>query len=107
MLIPRLVFAGMYGHEKPMDPSCVKSCTGFVITFAGVPIIWQSRLHTTTALFTMEAEIIGLAACCSKLFLINLMVTSLTGSVHLPIRKTTMNLSVHEKHSGALVLAKT
>ncbi len=33
---PDADFAGMYGHEKPMDPSCVKSCSGFVITFADV-----------------------------------------------------------------------
>ncbi len=39
---PDADFAGMYGHEKPMDPSCVKSCSGFVITFADVLILWQS-----------------------------------------------------------------
>ena len=38
---PDADFAGMYGHEKPVDPSCVKSCTGFVITFANVPILWK------------------------------------------------------------------
>jgi hypothetical protein len=36
---PEADFAGMYGHEKPVDPSCVKSCTGFVITFDDVPIL--------------------------------------------------------------------
>jgi hypothetical protein len=36
---PDADFAGMYGHKKPVDPSCVKSCTGFVITFADVPIL--------------------------------------------------------------------
>jgi hypothetical protein len=104
---PDADFAGMYGHEKPTDPSCVKSRTGFVITFADVPILWQSKLQTETALSTMEAEIIALAACCRELFPIIDMVTSLTSSVHLPIGETTMNLSVHEDNSGALVLAKT
>jgi hypothetical protein len=36
---PAADFAGMYGHEKPTDPSCVKSCSGFIITFADVPIL--------------------------------------------------------------------
>ncbi len=36
---PDADFAGMYGHEKPVDPSCVKSCTGFVITLTDVPIL--------------------------------------------------------------------
>jgi hypothetical protein len=40
---PDADFAGMYGHEKPTNPSCVKSCSGFIITFADVPILWQSK----------------------------------------------------------------
>ena len=39
---PDADFAGMYGHEKPVDPLSVKSCTGFIITFADVPILWKS-----------------------------------------------------------------
>ncbi len=104
---PDADFAGMYGHEKPTDPSCVKSRSGFVITFADVPILWQSKLQTETALSTMEAKIIALAACCRELFPIIDMVVGLTAAVQLPIGETTMNLSVHEDNSGALVLAKT
>ncbi len=36
---PDADFAGMYGHEKPTDPACAKSCSGFVIVFAGVPVL--------------------------------------------------------------------
>ncbi len=28
---PDAVFAGMYGHEKPTDPACAKSCSIFMI----------------------------------------------------------------------------
>ena len=35
------------------------------------------------------------------------MVSSVTKSVNLPIGKTTMNVSIHEDNSGALVLAET
>ena len=100
---PDADFSGMYGHEKPTDPSCVKSCTGFVTTFAYVPILWQSKLQMETALSSMEAEIIALVTCCRELFPIIDMVTSLTSSVNLPIGETTMNLSVHEDNLGALV----
>ncbi len=55
----------------------------------------------------MEAESIALAACCSELFPIMDMVSSVTKSVKLPIGKTTMNVSINEDNSGALVLAKT
>ncbi len=60
---PDADFAGMYGHKKPVDPSCVKSCTGFVITFADAPILWKSQLQTETALSTnggQDYRIIGL-----------------------------------------------
>ena len=85
----------------------MKSCTGFVITFADVPILWKSQLQTETALSTMEAEIIALSACCRDLFPIIDMVESVTRQVNLPIGETTMKLSVHEDNIGAFVLVKT
>ena len=104
---PDANFAGMNGHEKPMDPSCVKSCTVFFITFTYVPILWKLQLQMETALSTMEVKIIALLACCKDLFPIIDMVESVTSSVNLPIGETTMKLSVHEDNHGALVLAKT
>ena len=65
---PDADFAGMYGHEKPTDPAFVKSGIGFVITVAGVPVLWISKLQTETACSTMEAGIIALARCCRELF---------------------------------------
>jgi hypothetical protein len=89
------------------DPACAKSRTGFIITFAECPVLWQSKLQTEMALFTMEAEVIALFACCRELFPIIYMVISLTKSINLPIGKTTMNVSKHKDNLGALVLAKT
>ena len=104
---PDADFASMFGHEDHTDPACAKSRTGFIITFADCPVFWQSKLQTETALSTMEAEIIALSACCRELFPIMDMVSLVTKSVKLPIGKTTMNVSIHEDNSGALVLAKT
>ncbi len=88
--------AGMYGHEKHMDPACAKSLTGFIITFADYPVLWQSMLQTETALSTMEAKIIALSACCRELFPIMDMISSVTNSAKIPIGKNTMNVSIHE-----------
>eukprot|EP00804_Cyclotella_cryptica_P020131 CCRYP_014912-RA/>CCRYP_014912-RA protein AED:0.34 eAED:-0.30 QI:0/-1/0/1/-1/0/1/0/430 len=74
---PDADFAGLYGHENPSDPSCVKSRTGFVITVANCPVFWQSKLQTETALSTMEAEIVTLVHSCRELFPIMDMVTLL------------------------------
>jgi hypothetical protein len=104
---PDAILQECMGHKKPVDPSCVKSCTGFVITFADVLILWKLQLQTEIALSTMEAEIIALSACCRDLFLIIDMVELLTSSVNLPIEETTMKLSVHKDNLGALVFVKT
>jgi hypothetical protein len=55
----------------------------------------------------MEAKIIALSACCRELFPIIDMVCSLAEATNLPIGNTTMNFSIYEDNSGALVLAKT
>jgi hypothetical protein len=67
---PDVDFAGIYGHKEHTDPACAKSFTGFIITFADCPVLWQLKLQTEMALSTMEAKIIALAACCRELFLI-------------------------------------
>jgi hypothetical protein len=105
---PDANFAGMYGHEKPMDPSCVKNCSGSAFTFAGgVPMLWKSQLQMETSVSTMEPKLRALSVCCRDLFPIIDMVDSVTSSVHLPIGETTMKLSVLEDNIGALVLEKT
>ncbi len=104
---PDADFAGMYGHENHTDPACAKSRTGFIITFADSPVYWQSKLQTETALSTMEAEIIALSACCRELVPIIDMVHSMAEATNLPVGDTTMNVSIHEDNSGALVLAQT
>ena len=49
-------FAGLWSHEEKMDPTCVKSRTGFVICLSNCPVIWSSKLQTEIATSTMEAE---------------------------------------------------
>ena len=104
---PDADFAGTYGHEKPTDPACAKSRSGFIIMFSDCPVLWVSKLQTETALSTMEAEINALAHCCRELFPILDMTASLGKAVGLPIGVPAMKVSVHEDNAGALILAKT
>ena len=104
---PDADFAGTYGHEKPTDPACAKSRSGFIIMFLDCPVLWVSKLQTETALSTMEAEINALAHCCRELFPILDMTASLGKAVGLPIGVPAMKVSVHEDNAGALILAKT
>ena len=71
--------------------------------FAGMPVMWQSKLQTKTALSTMEA----LAACMRELILIMDMVQELAVAVGESAGDVNMKVSIHEDNLGALVLAKT
>ena len=52
---PDADFSGVYGHEKPTDAACVKSRNAFIIIFADSTFLCISKLHTETALLTIEA----------------------------------------------------
>eukprot|EP00957_Ditylum_brightwellii_P013022 983737-Ditylum_brightwellii.AAC.1 len=39
-------FAGLFSVEDPQDVISVRSRTGYVLTFAGYPILWVSKLQT-------------------------------------------------------------
>ena len=54
-------FAGLWKSEDDQSPLCVKSRSGFLITFMGCPLHWLSKLQTQIALSTMEAEYIALS----------------------------------------------
>ncbi len=67
----------------------------------------MAKLQTQTALSTVEAEVIALAACMRELFPIMDMVQSLAVAVGIPAGDVNMRVSVHEDNLGALVLAET
>ena len=104
---PDADFAGLYGFERPDDPACVKSRTGFVILAANCPIMWKSTLQSKTALSTMEAEITALAHCCKELFPIMDLAQCFASYFELDPVKTSIKVSVHEDNAAALILANT
>ena len=104
---PDEYFGGIYGHEILIDPACVKSRTGFIITFTNCPVYWASEFQTETGLSKMESEINALDHSRRELLPI-IDITKLIGqAVGLPIGDTKMNVSIHEDNSGALILEKT
>jgi hypothetical protein len=53
--------AGLFGVEDGQDPVSVKSRSGYVIFFSGVPLLWVSKLQTLIALSTMEDKYVALS----------------------------------------------
>jgi len=54
-------FAGIYKVEDSDDPISVKSRTGYVLMFAGLLLLWSTKLQSEIALSTTEAEYIALS----------------------------------------------
>ena len=104
---PDADFAGTYWHKNPDDPTCAKSRTGFIITFADFPVLWIYKLQTKTALSTMEVETITIAYGCREMFPIINITKYIGKSVGLSVGVPSMILSVHEYKSDALTLSGT
>ena len=60
-------FAGLWGVENDQDPTCVKSRTGYLITYKNCSLHWASKLQLFIALSTMEAEYIALSQSMREL----------------------------------------
>ena len=55
-------FAGNWNKAlAPYDPSTAKSRSGWIVFYAGCPVIWASKLQSMVALSTTEAEYIALS----------------------------------------------
>ena len=54
--------AGSWNINDPEDPNGAKSRTGFLLTFAEVPLLWKSVTQQLIALSSAESEYIALSA---------------------------------------------
>lgn len=97
-------FAGLWKQEDDQDPVCVRSRTGYVMTLAGCPVHWVSKLQTEVALSTLEAEYIALSQAMRDLvpmrrFLMEL-VTNVAPEITDP--ETCLKSTVWEDNNGAI-----
>lgn len=72
-------FAGTWQDRSAHDPSSVLSRTGFVISYAGCPIVCTSKMQTLTALSTTEAEYIALSSALREVIYIMNLLNELKG----------------------------
>jgi hypothetical protein len=99
-------FAGLWGREEPTDASCAKSRTGFIIMIGGVPLLWGSKLQTTIALSTMEAETNALCHSMRELLPIREIVKEMAYSMGFKPEFDAVTYStVFEDNNGTLGLA--
>ena len=102
---PDADFAGLWNHEAPDDPHCVRSRTGYVITLSDCPVLWVSKMQTAIALSTMESEYIALSQACKDLFPIMDLIEELSGILNLQTDPSPhLHVRIHEDNVDTLQL---
>jgi hypothetical protein len=99
-------FSGLWPHEDPLDPTCVKSCTGYVIKLSSSGTLWGSRLHSAIAFLMMEAEYTALSITMREVLPFKALVEAVATVVSFAaLDVTTFCTAVWEDNVGALTLA--
>ncbi|MGH7955130.1 MAG: reverse transcriptase domain-containing protein [Gloeomargaritales cyanobacterium] len=100
-------FAGLWGHEDSQDPISTRSRTGYVLIFAGCPILWVSKLQTEIALSTTEAEYVALSQSMRDVLPTQRLIIEILAFFKCTLEDTTTRSTVFEDNAGALTLAHT
>ncbi len=101
-------FSGNWNrHLAPFDPSTAKSRSGWIVFYAGCPVIWASKLQTQVALSTTEAEYIALSQSLRDVLPIMFLVQEICKKGFQVIcTEPYVYCKVFEDNSGALELAR-
>ena len=105
-------FAGEWVKHKAdlamVDPNTARSRTGFVILFAGVPLIWSACLQQTVVLSSCEAELVALSAATREcIFLLRLIdEAKKQANIDINLSDSKIHCKVFEDNQGAIEVAK-
>jgi hypothetical protein len=90
-----------------MDPTSVRSHSGFLFTIGGCPISWVSKLQNETAMSTMEAEYVAMSTAVKDLIPLKRVVEAVAIGLDLGDELiATLKSDVWEDNAGALTLGK-
>ena len=99
-------FAGSWNLSDPEDPNGVKSRTGFLLTFGGVPLLWRSKVQDHIALSTMESEYIALSTAMRSLVHVRALFKDICAKFNLAYGDRVSTIStVFEDNRAAKILA--
>ncbi len=101
-------FSGNWNkHLAPFDPSTAKSQSGWIIFYAGCPVIWASKLQTQVTLSTTEAEYIAMSQSLRGILPIMFLVQEIgEKGFQVICTKPYVYCKVFEDNSGAWELAR-
>ena len=101
-------FAGLWNSDTArQDPITAKSRTGYIIQYAGCPLVWQSKLQTITALSTAEAELVALSSALRDVIpIMELVKETAKFGIDMNQDAPEVHCKAFEDNSGALEIAK-
>jgi hypothetical protein len=90
-----------------VDPSTVKSQSGWIIFYAGCPVSWASKLQSQVALYTTEAEYVTMSqSLCDVIPVMNLLQEMREQDYQVICIEPHVYWKLFEDNSGALELAR-
>jgi hypothetical protein len=100
--------AGEWKKETASDDEdTAKSRTGYVIMFAGCPLIWSSKLQTEIALSSIKAEYIALSTATREIiYLIDFLQEAKDKGDPINVDNAAVHCKIFEDNSGAIEMAK-
>lgn len=101
-------WAGNWNKDYATDPSCSYSRTGYLITYAGCPIIWASKMQPLIALSTTEAEIIALSTALREVIsMMELLKELQSRNIQIPFTQPKIRCRTFEDNSACIELANS
>ena len=98
-------FSGLHNREPESNSASAKSRYGYIITFAGVPLIWKSQLISEICLSTLHAEYVGLVSALRALIPLRGQIVDLLSFLNLPSANPEIHCDIFEDNQGAYLLA--
>jgi hypothetical protein len=100
-------FAGNWDPEEYEDRDTARSRHGYIIMYAGCPILWKSQLQTEVALSSTESEYTGLSyALRDAIPIMNLFKEMMAVGMSIKSSRAKVHCKVFEDNSGALEIAR-
>lgn len=99
-------FAGNWDKEEANDPDTARSRHGFIISYAGCPILWKSQLQGEITLSSTESEYVGLSyALREAIPIMELLKEMKSFGFKIKGTEAKVHCKVFEDNSGALEMA--
>ena len=96
---------GTHSRTSASAASAAHSRTGYIVFFAGCPLIWTSQLQSSIALSTLEAEYTALSILLHTILPLRSMLVEVSGILDLPANmQASIHCRVFQDNNGSLQL---